>query len=99
VTTHHPHWTGQNLTRFPKSLKGGKHMTAKLLEDWFFADDLEALGYRGLANCIRQAGTHEEVDLHRAEIARMVEILDAPGLPEYREIAAWKGGKVPDQGE
>ena len=74
-------------------------MTAKLLEDWFFADDLEALGYRGLANCIRQAGTHEEVDRHRAEIARMVEILDAPGLPEYREIAGWKSGKVQDQRE
>jgi hypothetical protein len=41
--------------------------TAKLMEDWFLADDLTTMGAGGIAYGIRRAETHEEVELFRAD--------------------------------
>jgi hypothetical protein len=68
-------------------------VTVMLMEDWILADDIEALGYGPLANCIREAGTHEEVNPYRRGIGRLVDVLDAPGLIPYSEIATWEGGE------
>ena len=71
-------------------------MTAMFLKDWFFADEIEALSYGNLAKCIRQAGTHEEVDRDKEGIARIVEsrmrqvCLNIAGSPHG------KGGKFSD---
>ena len=37
-------------------------MTHKLVEDLFLADDLEARGFWSVAEWIREARTHEEVE-------------------------------------
>jgi hypothetical protein len=56
-------------------------MSAKRIEDWFLADDLTAVGADGIASAIRQAETHEEVELFRADA---LEYLQRRGLgPEY----------------
>ena len=53
--------------------------TAKLMEDWFLADDLTTMGAGGIAYGIRRAETHEEVELFRADA---LEYLQRRG-PEY----------------
>jgi len=56
-------------------------MSAKRIEDWFLADDLNAVGADGIASAIRRAETHEEVELFRADA---LEYLQRRGLgPEY----------------
>ena len=67
-------------------------MTALQQEDFALADEIEYLGYVALAECIRGSADHEEVDDYRRGIARMVEVMDTPGLIPYDAIATWEGG-------
>jgi hypothetical protein len=67
-------------------------MTALQMEDFFLADDIEALGYGPLAESIRGSQDHEEVNDYRRGIARLVEVMDTPGLIPYDAIATWEGG-------
>jgi len=94
VTTHHPHLKDQNLTRFPNS---SREASMEPPSSSKIGSSLMTLSI-GLPRpgpiASGRLETHEEVDCHRAEIARMVEILDAPGLPEYREnrrMEGWRG--------
>ena len=48
-------------------------MTAKLVEDLFLADDLETAGSPDLAEWIRSAATHEEVEEIRTGLLRLLE--------------------------
>jgi hypothetical protein len=51
-------------------------VTAKLVEDLFLADDLEARGLWSVAEWIREAKTHEQVKEIRAGVLRVLEGLD-----------------------
>jgi hypothetical protein len=59
----------------------GWSMTAKRVEDFFLADDLEAIGYGPLAAEIRSTETHEDVEHIEAQLLRLLDCFDMPGLP------------------
>ena len=53
-------------------------MTAKLVEDLFLADDLEAVGGGLVAEWIREAPSHEAVEEIRSGLLRMLSYLRDP---------------------
>ena len=48
-------------------------MTAKQIQDFFLADDCDAMGFGSVAEWIRDADTHEAVEEIRAGVLRVLE--------------------------